>query len=499
MGKGKVKILFLSDNDSRKEIVINELVKKFDEKFQVQYALSMVELEQSLHEYCPDVILYDYSLQTIKGCEALKLIYGLDLIIPFIVVTDVLQEELLSQCFVKGVWDYVVIERIQRLSLVFDNIDVKRKERIKLREQHLELLETKDRYQHLVEDIEDVLFEVDENFNFLYISPAIISFTGEAPEFYIGKNFGMLIYEEDIPMIRKCMGGAQPIEQKKTYRINGKNDDYLWVQSYSKPIIKNGKLVGTRGIIVDISEQKRAEEALIKAKERAEESDRLKSAFLANVSHEIRTPMNGMLGFAELLQTPDLPEEDYNSYIGVIRECGDRILTLINNIVTISKIESGAIDKKIVTFNLYRKLRFLQQLFEPQVEEKNIELAIICEEIKNKEITSDEEKIIGIITILVKNAIKFTTEGSVKLCAKVIDNNLEINVIDTGVGIDPKMHSVIFDRFRQVEVGYNRTFEGVGLGLSIVKAYCDILGGTICIDSDLGKGTHFIVSIPLES
>jgi signal transduction histidine kinase/ActR/RegA family two-component response regulator len=239
---------------------------------------------------------------------------------------------------------------------------------------------------------------------------------------------------------------------------------------------------------------------LIKAKEQAEESDRLKSAFLANMSHEIRTPMNGILGFAELLKEPNLSGEEQQDFIKIIGISGARMLNTINNIVDISRIESGLINVNIKDSNINEQIEFIYNFFKPEVHSKRIQFSF-KNSLQSREsiIKTDIEKIYSILTNLVKNAIKFTNEGSIEFGYQKKGNYLEFFVKDTGIGISGKQKKIIFERFRQGSESYSRNYEGSGLGLSISKSYVEMLGGKIWVESEEGKGSTFYFTTPYNA
>jgi CheY-like chemotaxis protein len=241
---------------------------------------------------------------------------------------------------------------------------------------------------------------------------------------------------------------------------------------------------------------------LVCAKEKAEESDLLKSAFLANMSHEIRTPMNGILGFVELLKEPKLTGEELKEYIRIIDESGKRMLNIINDIICISKVEAGQNEVVSSETNINDHLRYIFTFFKRETEQKGIELSYqngLSDFDAN--VLTDKEKVYAIITNLVKNAIKFTHSGSIKFGYVKKGKYLEFYVRDTGVGIRTEQQKVIFERFRQASESLSRQYEGAGLGLAISKAYVEMLGGEIWVESDpegtnMEKGSVFYFSIP---
>ena len=245
--------------------------------------------------------------------------------------------------------------------------------------------------------------------------------------------------------------------------------------------------------------EKRATELTI-AKEQAEESDRLKSAFLTNMSHEILTPMNGILGFAELLKEPNLSSDDQQDYIQTIQISGARMLNTINSIVDISKIESGLMKVEIKETNINEKIEFTYKFFKPEAEIKGLQL-LFKNSLPTKEaiIKTDNEKVYGMLANLIKNAIKFTYEGSIEFGYEKKGEYLEFFVKDTGIGIPQNQHKLIFERFRQGSESHNRGYEGSGLGLSIAKSYVEMLGGEIWVESEEGKGSKFYFTIPYNA
>jgi len=250
-------------------------------------------------------------------------------------------------------------------------------------------------------------------------------------------------------------------------------------------------------IVRDISDLKFAEQQLVKAKEKAEESDRLKTAFLANLSHEIRTPLNGIMGFAELLKDPTLPVEELEKYISIIERGGKRMLNTINDLVNISKIESGLMEICISESNINGQIENILALFKHETEQKGIKIFSNnslpdCD----ASIKTDWEKVTTVLINLVKNSLKFTSTGYIEIGYRPKGKDMEFYVKDTGVGIIDEQKELIFERFRQGSESITRKYEGAGLGLSISKAYVEILGGKIWVDSKEGKGSKFYFTIP---
>ena len=265
------------------------------------------------------------------------------------------------------------------------------------------------------------------------------------------------------------------------------------------PIDPDNYSSGQTFMVLDITDEKEAERQLIAAKEKAEESDRLKSAFLANMSHEIRTPMNGILGFAELLKEPGLTGETQQEYISIIEKGGIRMLNIINDIVDISKIESGQMKISISETNVNEQIEFIYNFFKTEVDQKGIQLSI------HKSLSSaqailktDREKLYSILTNLLKNAIKYSEIGTIEFGYKLRGSQLEFFVSDTGIGIPKEKQKVIFERFIQADIEDRMARQGAGLGLAISKSYIEMLGGRIWVESAEGKGSTFYFTLPYQ-
>ncbi|NWJ51233.1 MAG: hypothetical protein HXX14_10240 [Bacteroidetes bacterium] len=256
-------------------------------------------------------------------------------------------------------------------------------------------------------------------------------------------------------------------------------------------------------LLRDITSRKLSERALVTAKEKAEESDKLKMAFLSNMSHEIRTPMNAIIGFSEMLEYPDITDEDKSDFIYQIRSNGKLLLNLINDILDLSKIEAGQLEITASEFDLNKILHDIYLNFENEktVKNKN-EIAIILEKPTNTStviINSDEYRFKQILFNLMGNALKFTEKGSITLGYQIKNKCVELYVKDTGIGIPSDKLELVFQRFRQVDDSNTRTFGGAGLGLTITKNLVEAMGGKIWVESKEKTGSQFYFTIPLAN
>ncbi len=311
--------------------------------------------------------------------------------------------------------------------------------------------------------------------------------------FYISANIIAMIalynieYLERIDFNRRL---ALSDKQKEITLIN---------QNLENLVEKRTKLLNRRNkkLSEEIKHRQKIENNLIVAKEKAEESDRLKSAFLANMSHEIRTPMNGILGFAELLKKPLLSGEEQQSYIEIIEKSGARMLNIINDLIDISKVESGQMEISISETNINQQVEYIYTFFKSECDQKGILLYFKNELPDNEAIINiDREKIYAILTNLVKNAIKFSEKGVIKMGYRLKNKYLEFYVIDNGIGIATEKLGNIFDRFVQADNKLSGDYDGSGLGLTISKAYVELLGGKIWVQSKIGIGSEFYFTIP---
>lgn len=366
------------------------------------------------------------------------------------------------------------------------------------------LRESEEKYREMANLMPQIIFESDATGHLTYVNNIAFSILGFPVDFPIkGKNSLDFYTPESrkraIENINKIITGNHS-DSSHEYEMLRSDGTTFPVRIYSNPIIKDGVNIGLRGIIVNIAEQKQIEQELITAKERAEESDHLKSAFLANMSHEIRTPMNGILGFAELLKIPNLSGEQQQEYIKIIEKSGKRMLNIINDIVDISKIEAGLMKLDLRETNINTQIEYIYTFFKPEVEAKGMELSI-KNSLPSTEATiyTDREKVYAIFTNLVKNAIKYSDHGMIEMGYEKKKGFLEFFVKDTGIGIPKERQEAIFERFIQADITDKMAKQGAGLGLSITKAYIEMLGGKIWVESEPGVGSAFYFTLPYSS
>lgn len=334
-----------------------------------------------------------------------------------------------------------------------------------------------------------------------YVNPTFTKITEYMPEEVIGREPTMIkwgfLNDKHYDNIWNTVKSGNDWEGE--FCNKKKSGEIIWEKAIISPIFNDlGDITHYIEIKEDITEKKVMIEDLVKAKELAEESERLKSAFLQNMSHEIRTPMNGILGFLEILREPQLSGDEREKYFEIVNRSARRLLSSINNILEISKIETNTMSLQISDVNTEDMLNYFYGFFRPMAQDKGLDL--ICKpSVTGNEsiILTDRYKIESIISNLINNAIKFTYRGYIEFGSHLDGDDIVFYVKDSGIGIPEERIEAVFDRFVQADMKVTRPHEGVGLGLSIVKAYCNALNGSITVDSKYGEGSRFVVRVPI--
>ncbi|MEZ7498554.1 response regulator [Flavobacterium sp. Arc3] len=371
-----------------------------------------------------------------------------------------------------------------------------------------------------LENMSDAFVAIDKGWKYTFVNQKAGVMIGKKPEDLIGKNAWVIFPDPTQTSYYKVYYKAMKTKREVVF------EDYYvpWNRWFENRIIPSKE-----GIVIffkDITESKLAEKKsqnlntklevrnrelyesiiqiqkinreLIYAKEKAEEGDRLKSSFLANMSHEIRTPMNGILGFTALLKEPKLTGREQREYIRVIEKSGERMLNIINDIVSVSKIESGQMNLSYKETSVKDQIDSIYAVFKAKAKQKNILLTINNTlGTADNLIHTDEEKVYTVLSHLLSNALKFTDHGIIEVGCFKENNSVVFYVKDSGIGIDSTKTEIIFERFRQLDDSLNRNYDGAGLGLYISKSYADLLGGSIWAENNADNGAVFYFKIPL--
>ncbi|MEL4304878.1 ATP-binding protein [Methanococcoides cohabitans] len=315
-------------------------------------------------------------------------------------------------------------------------------------------------------------------------------------------DYADIIHPDDVKRVEETL--SKRLEEgiphfTSQYRIITKNGEHRWVEEQTLlQVDKKTNMKYLLGIIVDITDRKIAQDQIIKAKMAAEAANQTKSEFLANMSHELRTPLNSIIGFSDILieNIPGPTNEKQLKYITNIKNSGEHLLDLINGILDLSKVEAGKMEVLYEEFNFKEVTDEVVMIIKPLALKKNIGLQVNIEPCLST-INADRTKLKQILYNLLSNAIKFTSEkGEIRLLATISYDILRVDVIDNGIGIDPRDIEKLFQPFSQIDSDSSRNYQGTGLGLALVKNFVELHGGSVNIDSKKGSGSTFSFKIP---
>ncbi len=369
------------------------------------------------------------------------------------------------------------------------------------------LKQSKEQFEKITSFANDTIFMINKNADIVFWNKAAEKLFGYKNEEILKKKFYILLLEKKHKLIlKKTFSNLEKLKRRKR---NYKNLEFFLRKKNFKKILVSTSIATTyiNGdwhlivILRDITKQRKFEINLRETKEKAEESDKLKSFFLANISHEIRTPMNAIIGFSDILAMPNFPEKDRKKYISYLKESTNTLLQLIDNIMDLSKIEAGQIkfkkEKFTVSAILKEEINLLK--IKKEKENKNLELIIkINDNVETLSINSDKVRIKQVIKNLLNNAFKFTEKGKIEISFFIKNENcLQFSVKDTGIGIKKEHTNIIFIRFRKVEENVFQNYQGAGLGLTISKKIIELLGGKMWLTSEINKGSTFYFTIPI--
>lgn len=370
-----------------------------------------------------------------------------------------------------------------------------------------QIVESEEKFRTITENSADAIFITDKDGNYIYVNKQAVKLLGYSKEELLTLSLADISPKHRIAEYFKIFQQLFITGSSYTEIELVRKDGSCVDTDLNAVWLPNGWIYGS---CRDISNRKQLEHELVKSKEKAEESDRLKSAFLANMSHEIRTPMNGILGFTELLKNLKLKGEEQQEYIKIIEKSGTRMLNIINDIISISKIESHQVEITYSYTNINAQVEYIYHFFKPEAEQKKLNFSFKNGlPVEEAVIKTDREKVYAILTNLVKNAMKFTHDGFIEMGYLKKDGFLEFYVKDSGSGISFDQKEFIFERFRQGSITITHNYEGAGLGLSISKAYVEMLGGKIWVENNnalpsvngnrLNKGSTFYFTLPVNS
>ncbi len=389
-----------------------------------------------------------------------------------------------------------VEERTFELSQTNEKLQKEIRERLKAEDELLKLY-------WAVEQSPTAIIITDLKGTIEYINPRFTDLTGYKFEEAVGNNPRFLksgsVPAEQYKLLWENL--SKGIEWRHEYINKKKNGDLFWVSSFISPIRNaHGEITHYLSVQEDITDKKRFEKELLDAKEKAEQSNRLKSVLLKNMSHEFRTPLIGILGFSQIL-TDLVPDDEQKEMVVSIESSGKRLLSTLDGVLTLSQLESNELPVKIEKSNLSALINSCAAPFAKAAKTKNLDFHI---DIKDDNVYSelDTQLITKALSNILDNAVKYTDSGSITVQLDTITNNhqplSQIKVIDTGKGIALENQSIIFEAFRQASEGLDRNYEGCGLGLTIARKMIEMTGGSLTVESKLNSGSAFIISYPLS-
>ena len=505
MGAFVLKILIIDDDrvDSTtisRSISQSGIIAEVDSVFSAKEGIEMIK---SL-KY--DLIFLDYLMPDTDGISFLKKIRDLDIETPVIFVTSQGDEKIASQAILSGASDY-----IPKTLLTPDGVSqsirnaIKLNESLKLRKAaELELKVNSNRLLEAQKLAKIGSWEINLHNNELYFSDEFFTIFDVEREDIISMDYFKSCFTDvkDLALFKKNLNyvKATGAETHFYHSITSKKGTVKYINQFIK-CLNDEKDVPCKilGTIQDISEQKRVELELIKAKEQAEEAVVIKEQFLTNMSHEIRTPMNGIIGFAKILETTKL-NDDQKQSVEAIKKAGQNLMVIINDILDFSKIEANKMTVEEVNFSLSKTVYSVIELLTQNAVEKKIKLLCDLDATIHDELIGDPTKLAQILFNLIGNALKFTEKGFVELVVTEIEGNesdclLKFTVIDSGIGIQKDKIDSIFESFNQASNETTRKYGGTGLGLTITRRLVELQGGQITAESVVSKGSEFTFSL----
>jgi signal transduction histidine kinase/CheY-like chemotaxis protein/HPt (histidine-containing phosphotransfer) domain-containing protein len=495
-----LKILII-DDDKVDTVTIIRSISHSGIIANVESAFSAKEGIEKIKSFNYDLVFLDYMMPDSDGISFLKKLRDLGIETPVIFVTSQGDEKIASQAILGGASDY-----IPKTLLTPDGVSQSIRNALKLHESHILRKKTELALKINVNRLFEAQqlakigsWEINLQDGEVFISDQF--YTIFEIEKSTTASIALLksrLNSDDVELFEKNLDYVKEnnSEIQFTHSLISKNGTVKYINEYIKCL--NGehnepfKILGT---IQDVSDQKEIERELIKAKDLAEQSTRVKEQFLTNMSHEIRTPMNGIIGFAKILEGTNLDAEQRQS-VNAIKRAGKNLMVVINDILDFSKIEAEKMIFEELNFSLSKNIKGVMELFSPIATEKKIKLISNINSQINDFLVGDPTRLSQILINLIGNALKFTDKGYVELNVSQLKETetetfLEFAIVDTGVGIPQDKISSIFESFNQASNETTRKFGGTGLGLTITRRLIELQGGSIKVESEIDKGSKF--------
>lgn len=505
-----LRALMIEDSKYDTELLLRELSMA---GFNVQWRRvdNSESFRQSLSEQQWDIILSDHHMPMFSSTEALEILKDSELDIPFIIVSGEIGEEAAIDAMRSGCQDYVMKDNLSRLVPAIQRelreAGIRRVRRSVERQLFLE----KELFAVTVRSIGDGVIIVDPSGEVVFLNAIAEELTGWPQAEAVGSSVSSVFHILDAPsrtaqqnLFEQVVESGQVLQLDRNSLLVSRIGTELYVSASIAPIVaESGNHLGVVVVFRDVTAMRHAEEELRIAKESAEAADRLKSHFLANVSHEIRTPLNGILGITNLILMSG-PDAELHENMDMIHSSALTLLRIIDDILDFSKLEAGRVEMKKSIFAMKQLTGKLWNTHWLQARAKNLDFTIQIDPNLPHYFVGDNDRLEQVLNNLVGNAVKFTDTGNITLkidtCPDhpVDDCYIRFAVSDTGIGISPDETSRLFKSFSQVDGSYTRKYGGTGLGLVISKELTTLMGGTIQVESEKGKGSVFTCCVPLE-
>lgn len=494
-----IKILLVEDNPGDVYLITEQIERFANFTYELKNIETLNGALSVLKEQTFDVILLDLGLPDSDGIHTFLRIYNKNPLIPIIILTGQNDETIWSYAVKNGAQDFLVKGQTDgRLLLSTIQCSIERKN---LAEQELKAQEREKKV--LLDSLNELVIFVNPYLEIIWANKSALEYM----KMNLQEAVGMCLTS---PNISGPLSEYLQIElifltgNKKSWEFTAK-DGRVWFVQANPVAEEDGTIIGVLETCREITEKKIAEK-LLQEKQIAEIANHTKSEFLASMSHELRTPLNSIIGFSDMLQEQvygELNEKQLRA-VGNISESGRHLLSLINNILDISKVEAGKMELNYKNFDLATRLNTIRNLLSPIADRKNIKIEIDLDR-KLTSVCADEDKLVQIMYNLVDNAIKFSYEDSLviigaekKVGARNKGELVEMTVKDTGIGIKTEDQNKLFKPFSQVDSFFSKRSQGTGLGLSLVKQIVHLHGGYVWFRSKPEEGSIFAFAIPLN-
>jgi PAS domain S-box-containing protein len=498
MNSNKLKILLLEDSIQDMELIC-ELLTNAGYHIDLTHVDNALSYTAALQGSVYDIILSDFSLKGYDAFGSLEISKQICPETPFICISGSIGEETAIELLKNGAVDYVLKDRPDRLPFSIQRA----LDEASIRRSHLKasnaLQESELKFRNIFQNHAAVKLIIDpETGSIVEANHAAVNFYGWPAEVLQTKSIFEINLTHKEVLKKEILRAQESSKVQFEFKHQKADGTIVDVEVFSSTITIRGKRY-LHSIIHDVSEKKRISEDLLKAKEKAIESDRLKTAFINNISHEIRTPLNSILGFGQFLAESDLSKEERLDTYKHIQKSSDRLMKTVLDYMDMAMLVSSSMKPYKTKFNLQAFFLDVVNQYKTISEEKDLEFNIeIPQNSEQIMVFSDAEFLQKIIEKILDNAVKFTKKGTISCGYSITPSSIEFFIQDSGKGIAPDKLDLIFHMFSQEELSMSRGYEGSGLGLTIAKGMLALLGGVICVDSQPGSGSTFYFRIPFD-